>query len=59
LFILARGFERGLLTHDRSVPSLMADRHSSSRMENMRSRRKIKQLTAIADDFREKNDLLC
>jgi hypothetical protein len=44
LFILARAFEGSLLTHDRSVPSLMADRHSQPRMENMRLHRKIRQL---------------
>jgi hypothetical protein len=45
LFILARAFKGGLLTHDGSVPSLMADWHSQPRMENMRLHRKIKQLT--------------
>jgi hypothetical protein len=45
LFILARVFEGGLLTHDGSVPTRLADGQSQRRMENMRLHGKIKQLT--------------
>jgi hypothetical protein len=37
----------------------MMNQHSRSHIENTRLHRKIKQLTAIVDDLRHENDLLC